>query len=167
MHVYILRHGKAEVLSERIRSDSKRRLTESGIKELEQISKSFKVMGLEFTSIISSPLVRARQTADIVSKLLKIKKAIVIWNELRPEIDAELTLQKLYKTKPDSSILLIGHEPHLGSLISKMISIKTGSTDISLKKGGLAHVRLSFQNGIPNGSLRSLMTPRQLKKIGG
>ncbi len=165
VNVYILRHGKAEELSERIKSDSKRRLTESGIKELEQISKFLKATELEFTSIVSSPLTRAKQTAEIVSRETKFKKTIVIWNELKPEINADLTLRKLSKMKPDSSVLLIGHEPHLSSLISEIISETPSDVDISLKKGGFAHVRLSFQKGTPNGSLRSLMTPKQLKKL--
>lgn len=74
MEVYILRHGKAEEHTQNNASDAKRKLTETGKKELECIAKAMKNLEIEVDEIISSPLVRAKQTAEIVLKHLKNKK---------------------------------------------------------------------------------------------
>ena len=165
MELYILRHGKAEERSPNITSDSKRRLTEIGKKELDCIGKAIKNLDAEFDYVVSSPLVRARQTADIILKNVKTKKkSLAIWDELKPEVDVEKTIKKLSSINPSFSILLVGHEPHLSSLVSKIIS-NSYDADISLKKGGFVHIK-----GIPEksgfyGSLRSILTPKQLKKL--
>ncbi len=60
--------------------------------------------------------------------------------------------------------MFIGHEPHLSSLISNIISGST-KTEISLKKGGLAHIELISTTPVLRGTLKSLLTPKQLKKL--
>ena len=163
--IYILRHGKAEDRMNTVTSDSKRRLTEVGKTELEDVSKGIKTLGIEFDVVVSSPLIRAKQTAEIALKHVKSKKkSITIWNELKPEIDVKRTIKKLMSMKPNASVLLVGHEPHLSTLISQMIT-RSDSAEISLKKGGFAHVRGAIQNSEFMGSLRSIMTPKQLKKL--
>lgn len=165
MELYLLRHGKAQEHTQNIASDAKRELTEVGKKELDCIAKAIKNLEIDVGDIFSSPLIRAKQTAEIVVKHVKSKKkSIKIWNELKPEIDVEKTIKKLTMLKPDSSIVLVGHEPHLTDLISKIISID-GTVNISLKKGGLAHIRCNITKGKISGSLRSIMTPKQLKKL--
>jgi len=60
---------------------------------------------------------------------------------------------------------MVGHEPHLSALIASLISAVPGGVDISLKKGGFAHVRVSSTARNPAGSLRSILTPKQMKKL--
>lgn len=164
MDLYLFRHGKAEEKTGLVTSDSGRKLTEIGIKEIETISKSLKVLDIEVDYIISSPLKRAKQTADIISKdLLKRKKQFLIWDELKPEIPVEETIKKIYSLN-FSSIMFVGHEPHLSSLISNIISGST-KTEILLKKGGFAHIELISNTPVLRGTLKSLMTPKQLKKL--
>jgi len=165
MDIYILRHGKAVERSQNITSDSKRSLTEAGKKEMDCISNAIKNFEIEFDVIISSPLVRAKQTAETALKNVKSKKkSVVIWDELKPEINVMQTIKKLATLNPTSSILLVGHEPHLSSLISQIIS-GSDNANISLKKGGFAHVRGTPQKSKLIGSLRSVLTPKQLKKL--
>lgn len=161
MDVYVLRHGKAELRSPSIKSDYKRALTVIGKKDLQHISKAIKNMNIKFDYIISSPLLRARQTAEIVLSFVKTKRSIVFWNELKPESSVEEISKKLYTLKPDSSVLLVGHEPILSELVGSLIS--DGTTSIILKKGGFAHVQCVIQNSIITGTLRSLLTPKQLR----
>ena len=166
MEIYILRHGKAEERSQNISSDSKRRLTEVGKRDLQHIAKSISNLDIKFDIIISSPLVRAKQTADIVLKHVKNKKkTITIWNELKPEIAVNETIKKLTTMKPISSVLLVGHEPHLTTLIGSLVSSDSNDIDISLKKGGFVHIRCSHEKSTISGSLLSILTPKQLKKI--
>lgn len=163
MDIFIIRHGKAEERSPNITSDSKRTLTVVGRNELVDIAKGIKNMYIEFDNIVSSPLVRAKETADIISKhLSKKKKKITIWDELKPESNILETHKKLVKLSPDAKILLVGHEPHLTDLISSIISPGC-SVAINLKKGGFASIHASSSNSRIVGSLRSILTPKQLK----
>ena len=166
MDIYILRHGKAEQISGNVKSDSKRKLTELGKKELDCIAKSIKTMNIEFTLIVSSPLTRAKQTAEIVMKHVKNKKkSLVIWDELKPEAEVKKTIKKLSVLKPGSNVLLVGHEPHLTTLIGSLISPTSNHVDISLKKGGFVHIKTIPQSSDLTGYLRSILTPKQLQKL--
>ena len=165
MELYLLRHGKAQEHTNNIVSDSKRELTEAGKKELVCIAKAIKTLEVQVDEIISSPLIRAKQTAEIIIKHVKSKKkSVKIWSELKPEINVEKTIKKIITLKPDSSILFVGHEPHLTNLIANIIS-NDSILDISLKKGGLVHIRCNPTKSKISGSLRSIMTPKQLKKL--
>ncbi len=164
MELYILRHGKAEENTGSVTSDYARKLTEIGIREIETMSKSLKLLDVKIDYLITSPLKRAKQTADIISKdLLKQKKQFLIWDELKPEIPIEQVIKKICALD-FSSIMIVGHEPHLSSLISSIISDST-KIEISLKKGGFVHIEL-FPNSVTlHGVLKSLMTPKQMKKL--
>jgi phosphohistidine phosphatase len=163
MEIYILRHGKAEEHTQNITSDAKRRLTETGRKELENIAKAIKNLDIKVDTIISSPLVRSKETADIIAKyLLEKKKKTTIWDELKPESNVLETHKKLVKLTPDTKILLVGHEPHLTDLISSIISTNC-EVAINLKKGGLVSIRGYSSKSRIVGSLRSILTPKQLK----
>ncbi|MDF2428198.1 MAG: phosphohistidine phosphatase SixA [Nitrosopumilus sp.] len=74
MELYIIRHGKAEEVSQNISSDAKRRLTKTGVRELEYVSKALKIFGIQVDYIFTSPLVRAQETAEIIAKQLLVKK---------------------------------------------------------------------------------------------
>ncbi len=163
MDIYILRHGKAEERMSSIKSDVKRKLTFAGKKELEEVVKGIKKFDIPFDFIISSPLVRSIETAEIAGKsLFKKEKKITIWNELKPESSVLATQKKLTTLSAYAKVLLVGHEPHLSNLITSIIS-DDSSLDISLKKGGFAHIRGNSSKFKIVGSLRSLLTPKQLK----
>lgn len=166
MELYILRHGKAQEHTQNRASDAKRQLTETGRKEIECIAKAMKNLELKTDEIISSPLIRAIQTAEISLKhITNKKKSITIWNELKPEIETVKTIKKLITLKSTSSVLLVGHEPHLTNMIGLIISDNPINLNISLKKGGLVHIRCNPNKTKMSGSLRSMMTPKQLKKL--
>ena len=166
MDLYVVRHGKAENRSSNVNSDSKRKLTETGISEMHIISKSLGMLEVKLDYLASSPLKRSIQTSEIISKhLLSKKQKIEIWNELKPEINVSETINKMKTLKPNSSLMLVGHEPHLSTLIANLISVDPDNVDITLKKGGFAHIRISSMTHRPVGTLRSLLTPKQLKKL--
>lgn len=165
MELYVLRHGEA---GKRIPSGSKdfeRALTVAGQEELEEIAEALARLGVKFDFIATSPLKRASQTADIIAKALKIKKSNVEqWNELKPEGRRAELYRKLSQFKPESSVLVVGHEPYLSTMISE-IAFGNGAGGIALKKAGLAKITVaSFQPRI-RGDLRWLLTPKHLKKV--
>ncbi|MCG3780468.1 MAG: Phosphohistidine phosphatase SixA [Nitrosopumilus sp.] len=164
MDLYLFRHGKAEERTSSVTSDSKRNLTEYGIKEINIISKSLKGLDVKIDYLISSPLNRSKQTANILSKdLLKQKKHFLIWDELKPEIPIE-QIKKKIRSLNFSSMMLVGHEPNLSKLIGSIIS-DSSKICILLKKGGFAHIELFSDRSALHGTLKSLMTPKQIKKL--
>ncbi len=157
MDVLLLRHGKAERPSIRVPSDYQRPLTAIGRKEVERVGRAIRRMGINLDVLATSPLVRAAQTAGIVSGYVGVEA--IEWDELKPETDPRDTIDMVEAAGADT-ILLVGHEPHMSSMISQMIS--DGSAVVSLKKGGLACVRVPV---LGPGRLRYVLTPRQLAMI--
>lgn len=154
-------------------------LTVSGKQEIVMIARSIKALKLKFDAIITSPLKRAIQTANIVAKVLGIhkeKNKITIWNDLAPEGNRLRLFNRLrHQFKTESTILMIGHQPYLSNLIYEIISseiMRKGAagrdrraTTIILKKSGLAKVRITSLIPSINGELRWLLTPRILKSL--
>lgn len=163
MDLFILRHGEAGRSSATSRDDSKRALTVEGEKEVKDISKGIKGLGIEFDYIFTSPLLRARQTAELVSKIVVTKNQIKDLDELKPEGNKLQLYNKLSNLKQDSSVLIVGHEPYLSELIGEAIS-STGCR-IDLKKAGFARIRVI--NSLPKlkGELRWLLAPKHLKRM--
>ena len=154
MNVFVLRHGKAAPPSMRVPSDHDRPLTALGRRELAKTGRALRRMGIRPDTLASSPLLRAVQTAEVVSKY--VGADMEIWDDLKPETDPNQTLDAIRSTGSDS-IMVVGHEPHLTNLISHMISGRDAY--MSLKKGGLACVRLPV---LGPGKLRYMLTPKQM-----
>jgi phosphohistidine phosphatase len=163
VELYILRHGEAGKRIPSGSKDAERPLTVTGLKEVEDVARGLARLGVRFDFVATSPLNRARQTADAVAKVLKVKKGNVEeWGELKPEGKRAELYRKLSQFKPESSVLVVGHEPYLSNMIGEIIG---GAGGIVLKKAGLAKITVaSFQPRI-KGELRWLLTPKHLKKI--
>ena len=160
-----MRHGDAgNRLSDPIK-DTKRQLTVSGKKEVVEIAKSLKKLGVKFNIIYSSPLARAFQTAKIIAEEYKFTKQIEQSEELKPNGSKDFLYNKLSKLNIDSVILIVGHEPYLSSMINDIISNNKNSNNIILKKAGLSRIKITSTVPTLKGELRWLLTPRILKKI--
>src|ERR1017187_5933090 len=120
MELYLLRHGLAvEHGTPGFAEDSARPLTPKGRRQLRKIAAAMKQMGLDFDLILSSPLPRAKQTAEIVAARLKLKKRLKFSNALAPGGDPAILFRQLERTRPaPEKLLLVGHEPDLSRLIS-------------------------------------------------
>jgi phosphohistidine phosphatase len=95
MNLFLLRHGLAVEREEfHFASDHLRPLTAKGKRQLHKIAAAMRAMKLNFDAIFSSPLVRARQTAEIVAMDLKLKKRLDFADELKPGSDARKLVQK-------------------------------------------------------------------------
>lgn len=163
MDLFILRHGDAGRRSTTSREDSKRPLTLGGKKEIEEMSNGLCSLGIRLDYIFTSPLLRSKQTAEIVFKNLKCKNQIIELDELKPEGNKLQFYNKLSALKQDSSVLIVGHEPYLSELIGETIS--GGTSRIDLKKGGLARIRTISLLPKIQGELRWLLTPKHMKKM--
>ncbi len=164
LNLYLLRHGEAGNRTAIPVKDAERSLTVAGRKELEEIAASMLSQGMRFDRILASPLKRAYETGAIVSKTFKTMNVLEQWNELRPEASRPDLYRRLSKLKQNSEILLVGHEPYLGMVIGEMIS-GNGNSHITLKKGGLAKIRVTSFVPKASGELRWLLTPKQIRKL--
>jgi len=167
MKIYLLRHGIAEPQSEGNRfSDADRALTPEGITKLRQTGLGLKKLGVSLDLVASSPLIRARETAENVTEIVKCKEPIQLWDQLAPGGAIDGLMQKLQNHQDKNSVLLVGHQPDMGFLASFLIF---GSNKISLafKKGGICCVQI---NEVPPqfpGELVWMLTPKILKRLGG
>lgn len=162
MDLFILRHGEAGKRSPAA-GDFKRPLTVEGKKEIEEISNVFRALQIELDNILTSPLVRAKQTAEIVARTVKYKCKIEELESLKPEGSRLQFYSTLSRLKQDSQVLVVGHEPYLSELVSEAIS--QSDCRIDLKKAGLARIRVMSTLPKIRGELRWLLTPKQLKKL--
>lgn len=163
LELYLIRHGIAAERGEKYPDDSKRPLTAEGISSLRKEVKGLVRLGVTFDQIISSPLVRTRQTADVLAQGLPSKPPIALADALAPAGSAASVLQELSKYMRKGSVALVGHEPNLGELAARLIGARTA---FEFRKGGVC--RIDFEVFPPKGlgHLQWFVTPKMLRKIG-
>jgi phosphohistidine phosphatase len=160
--LFILRHGEAGNRMTVVEKDSERPLTPEGRTEMQKIAKSLKAIGLQTDRIYTSPLRRARETAEIAAKILEIP-TLEEWDELKPDGSKTGLYRKLARLEQNPRLILVGHEPYLTSMIGEIIG--TTSAKITLKKGGVAKVRITSFTPRISGELRWLLTPKIIAKM--
>jgi phosphohistidine phosphatase len=166
MNLYLLRHGIAvEPGTAGFARDADRPLTPEGEEKVRKIAQAIKAMRLEFDRILSSPYLRARQTADIVAERLKLSKKLELSDPLAPNGSSRKLIESLNELQPrPESLLLVGHEPNLSGLISLLIS-DHGSASVVMKKAGLAGLHVSSLHHGRCAELEWLLTPKQMSLL--
>lgn len=167
MNLYIIRHAIAvdEATSD-YGSDSERPLTDKGRKKMRQIAKALRNLGVEFDLILSSPYVRASETAEILGDVFKMKKKIAFSDNLIPLGNPELLIGEINEKYSVDSVALVGHEPHLSTLIGMLVA-ENAKIDITLKKGGVCYLSADdLHHDDHRATLEWLLTPGILMEIG-
>ncbi|HTY87438.1 MAG TPA: phosphohistidine phosphatase SixA [Candidatus Acidoferrum sp.] len=166
MNLYLLRHGIAvEPGTAGYELDSERPLTAKGKNRLRAAARAMEALELSFDVILTSPYLRARQTAEIIAKDLGLRKRLAFCDELTPAGNPRLLIQQLNQIRPEpKNVLLVGHEPYLGKLIALLAAGNT-SLEIDFKKGGLCKLETEFLLYGRCARLVWLLTPRQLEKL--
>jgi len=163
LELYILRHGEAgKSLGASVRDD-KRSLTEQGRKDVQGAGEAIVELGIRFDHILSSPLNRAAQTAELVARTTRSKTRVEFWDELKPEGDQRALCSKLSLLGRESTVLVVGHEPYLTTLLRAIVG--GNGARIVLKKSGLARVSVKKFGPEMSGELRWLLSPRVLNRI--
>jgi phosphohistidine phosphatase len=167
MKLFLLRHAIAvERGTAGFEDDSLRPLTEAGRDKMQRIARGMKMLGLSFDHILTSPYVRAEQTARIVAAALELEKRLVTEPLLAAEQEPRAVLAKLAGREWESSdVLLVGHEPYLSELASLMIG-SVHCSALKMKKGGLCKLDALQLNPCPDARLDWLLTPKQLRAMG-
>lgn len=157
MKIYFLRHGLAGERSEWKHDDAARPLTDEGIDKMKRIAATLAALDLGLGVIVTSPLVRAKQTAEIVAQTLNLK--LIEDARLAPGFNVE-QLHALLLDHPDAeALMVVGHEPDFSDTISALI----GGGRIVCKKGGLALVELPNAQS-RKGELVWLIPPKVLAR---
>ena len=162
LELYLVRHGIAAERGPEFPDDSKRPLTSRGIAALRREAKALRELEISFDVIITSPLVRTRQTADILAEEVSGKPAVVPSDSLAPAGTPAAVIQEIHKHHRKARVALVGHEPNIGELAGRLIGARS---PIPFKKGAIA--RIDFEVLPPKGlgELRWFFPPRVLRKL--
>jgi phosphohistidine phosphatase len=159
MRVYFMRHGDAGDKRDWEGDDAERPLSELGIARTTAAAEHFASTKFRPTKILTSPLVRARQTADIVAEVLGAREFVEVDNRLSHDFDIR-ALRRILKENPEQTkLLLVGHEPSFSAVIEEVM----GGGSIVLKKGGVARIDID-QFSPPSGRLVWLDAPTLFTK---
>jgi phosphohistidine phosphatase len=162
--VFLVRHAIAfERDAEQWPDDRLRPLTPDGIRKFQKAARGVRRVAGTVDRVLTSPLTRARQTAEILAETIGWPVAVEC-PELAPGMSPASVVTVLRKQEIDA-IALVGHEPNLGILLSYLLGGPHAPLRFEMKKGGVA--RLSFSGGIHAGkaSLRWILTPRMLRSL--
>ena len=157
MEIYLLRHGIAENTPPG-KTDADRNLTGEGRTKLREVlERARRAVGTP-SLILSSPLVRAVQTAEIAAEILGYREAIEQTDALLPYSSPQAVWRAIRRSEKDGSILLTGHEPLLGETASYLLG--ASHVAVNFKKGALMRIDVEETAGPPHGFLQWLLTPR-------
>jgi phosphohistidine phosphatase len=160
--LYMIRHGLAEPRGEAWPDDTKRPLTEEGTARLRKGARGLVRLGVTFDVVLTSPLVRARQTAEVLASAFEPRPAVVAIDSLSLDGTYQAVIADLEKHAKRARIALIGHEPTIGELAARL----TGSRHaFSFKKGAVCRVDIETIPPVGPGTLRWFVTPRILREL--
>ncbi len=165
MKLYIVRHAIAVPRGTLGIRDDERVLTEKGRAKMRQNAIGLRTLNYLPELILSSPLPRAHQTADILLEVfgeeieLKITEALAPAGE-RGELYREI---RRYEKKL-KSMMIVGHQPSLGEIAGE-IAFGSPECYVNFKKGGACAIEWESVRGTPSGIMLSLLTPSILRKI--
>ena len=166
--IYLMRHGIAADRDPAGASDdAKRPLTLEGKLKLRAIAKGVRRLGVEWDWIVTSPLKRAVETADVVAEELGAAAPRDVCEALVPgESSAQKVLSFLSQHPERSRVLLVGHEPSLSELASELIGANHAAR-LMFRKGGCCLITYDeFPSAKSPGLLTWWLTPRLLRKLG-
>ena len=128
MNLYLMRHGIAVAADDLgVIQDQERPLTSKGIKRMRRAARGLRRLEIEFDGILTSPLVRARQTADIIAAALGMESRLEEITELAPESSVEHLIFGLTRYQERDQLLLVGHQPLLGQTLASLIDPSRGA----------------------------------------
>ena len=162
--LYLVRHAIAAERGDDYPDDGKRPLTDRGIKRFRKIAKALAGMGVDVDVILSSPLVRARQTAEILAQALPGHPPIVESDALLPGAAFSELAAALAEYDHAEGIAMTGHEPSIGAFAARLAGAKG---EFDLKKGGACRIDVERLPVSGPGRLRWLATPKLLTGVNG
>lgn len=159
--VILVRHGLAAKRGDAYPDDNKRPLVGRGIAALKKEARALAALGVGLDQILTSPLVRARQTADVLAAELGNAPVAVIAS-LAPGGKFAAIVDDLSRYSRKESIALVGHEPDLGELASRLLGTRTA---VEFKKGAMCAVEVKALPPTGPAKLRWFIPPKMLRRM--
>lgn len=164
MKVYLVRHATAHERSRaRWPQDSQRPLTSAGKQRFRKAARGLARLLPKSAQVFTSPYVRARDTAYILTAAMDARRATE-----RPELAAGQPARKTFeflRTLKSKSVVLVGHEPNLSTLVATAIAGERARARITFKKGGAACMEFAGSVHPGRATLKWLVPPRVLRHL--
>jgi phosphohistidine phosphatase len=161
--LYLVRHAIAAERGEEWPDDTKRPLTADGVSRFREVVEGLAWFGVGLDELYSSPLVRTRQTAELLAAGLDSKPPIRVLDSLAPGHEPAAVLSELAKRVKRRRVALVGHEPDLGELAAALIGAQRA---LPFRKGGVCRIDVDRIGGSATGSLIWFLPPKVLRKAG-
>lgn len=165
MMLYVVRHAIAEDAAP-TGDDAARRLTSGGRRKMQGVVHGLRALGVEPDAILTSPLVRAVETARIVVAWLREAPEPRELEALASDVAPAETLRALRPFGRNQHVMIVGHEPNLSGVLALLLTGTTDGAAIEMKKGGCAALEVTAFEPRGGATLRWLLPPRALRRVG-
>ena len=163
MDVYLVRHGDTFDRDPVAWPDDRERpLTPKGERRWQRAARGFGNVAPGVTAILSSPLVRAWRTAEVLAAAIK-GPAPEPCEALTPDNNPADVLNLLRERPAGAAVVLVGHEPHLHTLLSYLLTGDAAKAKTAFEKGAVAYVRFDDEPAAGGGELHWLLSPKALR----
>jgi len=162
MLLYLMRHGIAEDRSI-LGSDAERQLTQRGTLRTAMVAKGLEKLGVKIDRIISSPYVRARQTAEIVGRITRHEEEIMLDERLVPQGRFHDVSDLIVENDDVERLMLVGHEPSMSEIISGLCA--GGNLMIEVKKASVTAIEITRLRPQAEGTLLWSLPPKVFEGI--
>jgi len=161
MHILLVRHAIAAPLSSPAERDEDRQLTDLGKRRFRIVAEALRRIAPKPSTILTSPLIRARQTAEILAKMwdgvAPVESPALVdgdWDEISRLLDRQ---------GASDTVVLVGHESWISELAARLLGAKSGRP-LAFRKGGVAMIEIESSRSGP-GTLVWFIPPRVFRKI--
>ena len=157
MKLLLIRHADAS-------SDEPRTLTETGRRQYTMVADALRRMGITVDSLLSSPLLRALQTAELTSRALGFRGAVEETPTLGDDFTVDGLLERLAILPVEATVACVGHEPHLSRFAAALLT-PDGNLSIEVKKSGVIGIQSKGCPARGNGTLLFVFRPEDLLRL--
>jgi len=162
--LYLIRHGIAADPSPAFPDDAARPLTDEGADRLRVQFRNLRRLDVEIDHILTSPLVRAMQTAALLRESLRPAPTIVVVEGLRPGGRFDAVMAELGRVPHSTGVALVGHEPSIGMIAARLLGARDA---IPFKKGAVCRIDVATLPPTDPGQLQWFLPPRMLRSLAG
>lgn len=160
--LYLIRHAIAEERGDAWPDDRRRPLSADGRLKMARAARGLVELDVRFDLLLTSPLVRTRQTAEIIAAAYERRPRIAAVESLAPEGACAAVLADLAKQAPMACIGLVGHEPNVGELAGHLLGY---GRPLAFKKGAVCRIDIDAWPPSEPGTLRWFLTPAILRAL--
>ena len=162
--LYLVRHGIAAEPSPAYPDDAARPLTDEGTERLRVQFKALRRLDVEIDHVLTSPLVRALQTATVLIDALRNAPAVSVVDALRPGGRFDELMAELARLPCVKGVALVGHEPSMGMVAASLLGARDA---IPFKKGAVCRIDVAAVPPTEPGQLQWFLPPRVLRSLAG